>query len=224
MKALAGALLAGTLAVAASAGSAFAAPPAAKHTTAGTKAAKASLLTLKDLGQGWQAGQAGTPGLKLGCTGWRPSGSGIVETGAAGTPAFAGGSVGPFLSQTASTYATAKQAATYWARAVQPGLVKCVVQTVQALEAQGVKVTITHQGALPVSKAAQLTSAFRVVASLSAGSKQPEKLYFDVILVGQGKTLTEISLSSFVAPIPAEVENALATLVAHRLSGGLPTA
>jgi hypothetical protein len=99
------------------------------------------------------------------------------------------------------------------------------VQTVQALKAQGVKVTITHQGALQVTRAAQLTSAFRVVATLRAGSKQAETLYFDVILIGQGKTLTEISLSSFVSPVPAKVENALATLVAHRLSsGGLPTA
>lgn len=218
MKAGVALLLAGAFAA-----TALAAAPAARHTRAGTTAAEKPLLTLKDLGKGWQAGSSGPPGLKLECPGWHPNGSGIVETGAGGTPAFAASSVGPFVSQTASTYATAKQAAAYWQRAVKPGLVTCVTQTVQSIGARGVKVKITHQGALSVGKAAPETAAFRVVATLAASAKRSQTLYFDVILLGSGKTLTEITLSSFVSPVPARVENALATLVAHRLSV-LPTA
>lgn len=207
-------------------GAATASAPAAKHTAAGTSGAKASLLTLKDLGTGWQAGQPGTPGLHLSCKGWSPSGGGIVETGAAGTPSFAGGQLGPFLSQTTSVYESAQEASAYWKHAVQPGLITCVTQTVQAIEAQGqgVKVTITKQGALAVPKtAAPLVAGYRVVANLTSKTAGTHPLYFDVLLLGKGKTLTEITLSSFVSPIPAKVESALAALVAHRL-GGTPKA
>jgi hypothetical protein len=206
------------------AGAAAAAGPAAKHTNAGTFGAKASLLTLKDLGSGWQAGQTGTPGLNLSCKGWAPSGAGIVETGAAGTPAFAGGQLGPFLSQTTSVYESTQEAATYWKRAVQAGLITCVTQTVQAIARSGVKVKIVKQGNLAVPKtAAQLVAGYRVVANLTSKKAGTHPLYFDVVLLGKGKTLTEISLSSFTSPIPAKVESALATLVSHRL-GGTPTA
>ena len=49
--------------------------------------------------------------------------TGIVEAGAAGSPGFASSQVGPWVSQTTSVYGSTKQASTYWARAVKPGLV-----------------------------------------------------------------------------------------------------
>jgi hypothetical protein len=210
------------LAAAVLAAPAAAAAPSAQHTAVGTTAAKGSLLTLSDLGKGWQAGTTGTPGLHLSCKGWSPNAKGIVETGAAGSPSFAATQVGPFLSQTTSVYATSKQASTYWARAVQPGLVACVVQTVAALEGRGIHVKVISKGALPVTKASSLTAGYRVVASLRSPGKTPRKLYFDVVLVGRGNTLSELSMTSFVAPVPAKVEAALAKLVASRIGG--PTA
>ena len=210
------------LAAAALAGPAAAAAPSAKHTAGGTTAAKASLLTRSDLGSAWTAGATGTPGLHLSCTAWSPSGKGIVETGAAGSPSFADTQVGPFVSQTTSVYASPKQASAYWARAVQPGLVACVVQTVAAVEAQGIHVKVLSKGSLPVSKVSNLTAGYRVVANLTSPGKSPRKLYFDVVLVGRGSTLSEITMTSFVAPVPAKVESALAQLVASRI--GAPTA
>jgi hypothetical protein len=210
------------LAAAVLAGPAAAAAPPARHTAGGTAAAKASLLGLSDLGKAWTAGARGTPGIHLACKGWAPSGNGIVETGAAGSPAFASTQVGPFVSQTTSVYASPKQASSYWARAVRPGLVACVVQTVDAIEAQGIQVKVLSKGALPVSKVSSLTAGYRVVANLTAPGKTPRKLYFDVVLVGRGNTLSELSMTSFVAPVPAKVENALAKLVASRIGG--PTA
>lgn len=201
---------------------AAAAAPAAQHTKAGTVAAKASLLTNADLGKAWTAGATGTPGLHLACSGWSPSGQGIVETGAAGTPSFANTQVGPFIQQTTSVYGSPKQASTYWARAVQPGLVACVVQTVKAVEAQGIKVKVLSKGSLPVSRVSSLIAGYRVVANLTSPGKTPRKLYFDVVLVGKGNTLSELSMTSFVSPIPAKVENALAQVVASRI--GSPTA
>jgi hypothetical protein len=204
------------------AGPAAAAAPSAQHTAAGTAAAKGSLLTLSDLGKGWKAGATGTPGLHLSCNGWAPSGKGVVETGAAGSPSFSATQVGPFLSQTTSVYGSSKQASAYWTRAVQPGLVACVVQTVAALQAQGIHVKVLSKGPLPLTKASNLTAGYRVVASLTSPGKTARKLYFDVVLVGRGNTLSELSMTSFVAPVPAKVEAALAKLVASRIGG--PTA
>jgi hypothetical protein len=210
------------LAAAALAGTASAATPSAQHTSAGTAAAKASLLTRADLGKAWTPGATGTPGLHLSCTGWAPSGKGVVETGAAGSPSFASSQVGPFVSQTTSVYGSTRQASTYWARAVQPGLLQCVVQTVNAIEARGIKVKVLSKGSLPINKVASLVAGYRVVASLTAPGKTARKLYFDVVLLGRGNTLSELSMTSFVAPIPAKVENALAQVVASRI--GQPTA
>jgi hypothetical protein len=210
------------LAAAVLAAPAAAAAPKAKHTSAGNAAAAVSLITISDLGKGWTAGKAGTPGLKLVCPGWAPSGKGVVETGVAGSPSFSASPSGPFLSQTTSVYGSAGQASAYWKRAVQPGLVTCVAQTVDALKAQGIKVKILSQGNLPVAKASNLTAGYRAVARLTAAKATPKKLFFDVVLVGKGDALSEITLTSFAAPVPPKVENALATLVAHRI--GTPTA
>ena len=57
---------------------------------------------------------------------------------------------------------------------------------------------------------------------LTSPGKTPRKLYFDVVLVGRGSTLSELSMTSFLAPVPAKVELALAKLVASRI--GVPTA
>jgi hypothetical protein len=198
--------------------SASAAAPAAKHTAAGNKAAKSSLLTVAILGKGWKSTAASPPGLKLACAGYTPSGKGIVETGVAATGSMSSGSVGPFVSQATSVYATSGQAAKYWARAVKPGLVKCIAQTVETIGAQGLKVSITKQGRLPLAKVVDMTSAYRVVATLSSAKRgYKRQLYFDVIMVGQGKTLSEITISSFVSPVPSKVEAALATIVARKL-------
>lgn len=192
--------------------------PAAKHTAAGNKTAKSSLLTVSVLGKGWKSSGATATGLVLSCPGFQPSGKGIVETGVASTGSLSTGSVGPFVSQATSVYGSAGQAAKYWARAVKPGLIKCVAQTVEAIGAQGVKVSITKQGNLPLTKVVDMTSAYRVVATLSSAKRHYKRqLYFDVIVLGQGKTLSEITISSIVSPVPAKVEAALATIVAHKL-------
>jgi hypothetical protein len=202
---------------------ATAAAPAARHTKAGNAAAKSSLLTVALLGKGWKATAGNAPGLKLSCPGFTPSGKGIVETGVAGTGSLSTSSIGPFVSQTTSVYATPAQASAYWKRAVKPGLVKCVAETVEAIGAQGVKVAITKQGNLPLAKVTDMTAAFRVVATLSAAKRNyKRKLYFDVIVIGAGKTLTEITISSIVTAVPAKVEAALATIVAHKI--GVQTA
>ncbi len=195
--------------------------PVKRHTSAGTSAARASLLTLKILGKGWTATKAGPGGLQATCTGYQPSMKGIVETGAAASANFTGGTTGPFIVQLTSVYASAGQASAFWNRAVKPGLITCVAQTLETVTSRGIKVKINSQGPLKLAKAGSMSAAYRVVATLTS-AKQKLTTYFDVILVGSGQTVSEVTISSFQSPPPANFEHALALLVSRKIS--IPTA
>src|SRR5580704_2033558 len=124
-------LLAVTAAAALLVATAAATGPAVELTAAGNASAKASLIQLTDLGKGWASKAAPSGGLQVSCKGFQPSMKGIVETGAAGSPSFSDSPVGPFVSQTASVYASAGQASAVWNRAIQPGLIACVALSVE---------------------------------------------------------------------------------------------
>jgi hypothetical protein len=188
--------------------------PVAHHTSAGTKAARAALLTAADFGKGWTSAPSGQRGVVLSCRGHSPSAKGIVETGAAASPAFSAAQTGPFVEQNASVYATTSQASTWWRRAVTPSLSTCAAGDLAALAAKGVKVTLTSAGKLPITTSAAHTAAFRIVATANG-----KKLYLDVVVLGAGATITDVTISSFIAPLPAKTEQALATLVARKLGG-----
>ena len=189
--------------------------PAVHHTSAGTRTAQASLLKLADLGKGWAAASVTRQqGIPLTCTGHDPSAKGIVETGAASSPAFSVAQTGPFVQQNTSVFATAGQASTWWRRAVTPSLVRCAAETFAALRARGVKVSVVSQSTLPLSTALPHTAAFRVVAKANG-----KKLYFDLIVLGTGRTITGVTVSSFVQPVPAKYERALAVVIARKLGG-----
>ena len=194
------------------------AAPAMKHTGADTKLAQASLVKAADFGNGWTGKSSPQEGATFGCNGFQPNGAGIVETGAATSPSITYDTTGPFILQKTSVYATAGEAKTYWQRAVTPGLVTCAVQTLQAVEARGVKVAITSQGKLPFSTSLPQTSAYRVVGRLTSANNKVTN-YFDVIILGEGRAITVITVSSFKAAPPAAFERALARLVITRLAG-----
>jgi hypothetical protein len=188
--------------------------PAAHHTTAGTKAARDSLLTAADFGRGWRGAKAAQRGLLVSCPGHAPSAKGIIETGAAASPTFSAAQTGPFVQQNTSVYATAAQANTWWSRAVTPSLVTCVARDLAALAARGVKVKLDSAGKLAVTTTAAHTAGYRVVATANG-----KKLYMDVIVIGSGATITDVTISAFIAPVPAKTEQALAKVVARKLGG-----
>src|SRR5262245_40121279 len=102
-----------------------AATPAVHHTSAGTKAARASLLTPADLGKGWTAAAAPRQqGVPLTCTGHDPNAKGIVETGAASSPAFSATQAGPFVQQNKRVFENDAVAGEWWGRAGNPTLVR----------------------------------------------------------------------------------------------------
>jgi hypothetical protein len=204
-------LLAALLAAGATAG------PAMRHTSAGTRTAQASLLKSSDFTKGWSGTASPQNGVALSCSGHSVNGAGVVETGAAASPNFSDGSKGPFVNQSTSVYATSAEANTYWQRAVTPGLVTCVAQTLEALRSRGITVTITSQGKRPLSTSLVHTAAYRVVATVG---KNKLVYYLDVVVLGEGKAVTSLTIVSIETPTSAKVESALASLVASRLSGG----
>jgi hypothetical protein len=193
------------------------AAPAMHHTSADTKTAQASLLKTTDLGTGWTGKASPQGGATFGCSGFNPSGAGIVETGVATSDSFTYGTLGPFILQKTSVYANPAEANTYWKRAVTPQLVSCVAQVFEAVAARGVKVSITKQGTLPFATSLSHTAAYRVVGLLG-----PHKYvnYVDVIVLGKGRTLTAIEITSFKSPAPTDFEQGLARIVINRLSAG----
>jgi hypothetical protein len=188
--------------------------PVTHHTSAGTKAARASLLSAADFGKGWTGAKAAQRGILVSCPGHAPSAKGIVETGAAASPTFSAAQTGPFVQQNTSVYASAAQAGTWWSRAVTPTLVTCVADDLSALAARGVKVKLDSAAKLPVTTTATHTAGYRVIATANG-----KKLYMDVIVIGSGATITDITISSFINPVPAKTEQALAKLVARKLGG-----
>jgi hypothetical protein len=188
--------------------------PAVEHTLGGTKAARASLLAAADLGEGWTGKPSLQTGVMFACKGYRPSGAGVIETGAATSPTLSYSSVGPFISQKTSVYATPREAATYWRRAVRPGLVACAVQNVEDLRSRGLDVKIVGKAKLPFSSAVDRAAAYRVTA---VANRLP--LYFDVILLGRGRTITSVAISSFQQAPPPNFEQLLARVIARKLRG-----
>jgi hypothetical protein len=192
--------------------------PAVRHDAAGMALAKASVLAKSDLGKGWTGTPSPQSGVAFACRGYSPSGAGIVETGAAASPTFSFSPTGPFLLQKTSVYATVAQANTYWQRAVTPKLLACAVQTLDAVSARGVKVTITKQAALPLTTSATHTRAFRVAGTLESNGNKVTN-YLDVIVLGNGREITAVTISSFRSPPPAEFERIVAHEVVRKLGG-----
>jgi hypothetical protein len=211
-------LLAAFVAAGVLASAAQAAAPATHLTAAGEATARASLLTTKVMGAGWSAAApVATAGLELSCAGYDPSTKGIVEVGRAEQPDLKGGTAGPIISQVTAVYATAAQASALWKRAVTPRLVVCAREALEGVAAKGIKTKVLSQGMLAVPKAPATTAAYRVVADL-VSKTQTLKTYFDVIIVRRAKTLSEITVATFLHPVsPADVEGALATIVYHAI-------
>jgi hypothetical protein len=204
---------------------AAAAGPAVKHTSSGTAAAKASLLTSADLGKGWTSKATTQSGIQVSCTGYQPNGNGITEIGVASSPSFSASSAGPFVVQETSVYASAAQAKAYWKRALTAGLIACTKQSLSPLAKQGIKVKVVSAGGLPVQQVTPMTAGYRVVATLSSPANKNLKTYLDWVFVGNGKTVTQIVISSF-QKLPAKYEYALAILANEHMTPkqSLPTA
>jgi hypothetical protein len=197
------------------AGAAWAA--VASHLTpAGLALAHQALLRRADLGQGW----TGTPAPKavpeLTCPGFRPGLKGVVEAGAASSPTFRASSSGPFASDTAYAYATAAEEATVWRTIARPGLLSCVAESLTAASGDGVHFTVIGKDLLALANLPARAAGYRVAGTASTAN-QTVDVYLDVLLLGRGETVTELSISSFEQPVARSFELWLARIIARRM-------
>jgi hypothetical protein len=213
-------LLAGALAtaLAASAASAAKSPaPRSTHTDAGTALARRLLLTRADLPRGWAATPASGKTPRLTCAGFSPSTEGIVETGAAASPAFRAGASGPFVTETVYVYASAAQAKAFWQRLVGPGLRSCLVQTVTQASTTDVRFAVQRSEQLTLPRAGARSASYRLTATATAPG-QTVAAYIDMLLVAQGRAVAALSVSSFSQPVARSLELALRRAAARRVA------
>lgn len=203
-----GALLAGTAAGAV----------ASRTTPAGNALARRLLLRRGDFGRGWTSTPAPKRAPGLTCPGFSPALSGVVQTGAAISPTFQAGSTGPFVSQTAYAYASASEEETVWRALARPHLLTCVAASLMR-STRSVHFSVRSKRVETLPRLPVHAVGYRVTGTASVPN-QTVNVYLDVILLGGGTTVTELSVSSFFAPVGRAFELRLARTVARRVAAG----
>jgi hypothetical protein len=192
----------------------------ATHPTAAGKAlARAALLRPSDFGRNWTSTAAPTTVPGLTCPGFSPSLSGVVQTGSAISNTFQAGSTGPFASQTAYAYANASEQQTVWREVARPQLLTCVAASLVRSTGGGVHFSVKSKRLLALPSLPVEAMGYRVVGTASVPN-QTVNVYLDVVLLGSGEEVTELSFSSFLQPVARALELRLARIVAGRVAAG----
>jgi hypothetical protein len=198
----------------------FGAPAAAltrHHTTADHGLAAEALLRRSDFGSGWSTSPRPKSVPTLTCPRFNPATGGVVESGAAASPVLQPGSSGPFVSQTAYVYATGAQQAGFWHTVVRPRLIRCVEDSLSHGSADGVHFTVTGRRPLPLPRLAGARVEGYRVSGTANTTDQSIDVYLDLIVLGKGRTITDLSLSSFQQPASRRLELRLARAVLARV-------
>jgi len=192
--------------------------PQKRLVAADGRLAKGVLLTRADLGARTWKSVPGAATTLSNCGIIRrlqPVESGLVETGAANGPLFTN-KAAQALTQTVRVFATPKQANEAWSRTATKNLVICMEQQVENLSTMGAPVSVTDWRPLKLPKATDHAAAYRVTATASAG-KNKSNVYFDLILLGQSRTITKLIFSALGKPVSTAYEARLATDLSQRL-------
>jgi hypothetical protein len=179
----------------------------------------ALLITRGDLGSGWTV-SAPAPRpvpavacarlhLKLSRSAARPL--------QAASPTFAAASDGPFVGQTAYLYATAADERQVWRGVARPALLECLAQSFVHAGGGGVRFTVVSQRKRAAPRLKVRAASYALQATATRGT-QSASVYLDVLLLGEGASLTELSFSNASAPPPPSLELRLARTVAGRLT------
>ena len=188
-----------------------------RHTAADMALARGALLRRADLGPGWsQASPAGKP-APLTCSQFQPATAGVVETGSASSPTFQQSSSGPFVADSAYVYASAAEERAYWDKVMRPGLLRCVAAALTQGSGSGLRFTVTAKQRLTLPKLPSSAAGYRVSGTAS-GSGQTIDVYLDMVVLGRGRAISAISLSTFSQPVDRRLELRLARLAANRLA------
>ena len=190
--------------------------PQKRLTAADSKRATSVLLAKADLGAASWKSAAGAQESSCGIVlALNPVESDLVETGLATGPLFTNKNY-EALAQTVHLFATPRQANTAWARTVTKKLVICMEQQVENTSSMGAAVSVTDWSPLKLPKTVEHVAGYRVTATATSGKTKP-KVYLDVILLGQARTMTKIIFSSLRKPFSTPYETRLAQVVSQRL-------
>jgi hypothetical protein len=187
-----------------------------KQTPAGKALARGALLTRTQLGKGWSAKAAGQPAQKPGCTGFEPAPAGVVEVGVAGSARFSQSSNGPFVSEAVFGYRTAKQAAALASGLMKSGFEQCVADDLVDGSTAKVEFTVTSRSSVRVPAVGSADAGYRAGGIATEGTTSIP-VYLDTILIDRGRTLAELSISSFQQPPSASLEHRLVRAAVRRL-------
>jgi hypothetical protein len=190
----------------------------AQTTDAPPSSARALLITRGDLGSGWfvnAPAPRAVPAvacarLHLGLRG------GQAHPVQAASPTFAAASDGPFVGQTAYVYANAADARDVWREVARPALLTCLAESFVQGGGHGVHFSVVSKRKRPAPRLTVKAASYALQATGTSGT-QSTSVYLDVLLLGEGTGLTELSFSSVSGPPPAALELRLARIVARRL-------
>lgn len=201
--------------LAATAGAAVTSHP----TPAGKAVARKALLRRSDFGRGWTSMPAPQTVPGLTCSAFSPALSGVVQTGGAISPTYEQSPTGPFASQTAYVYANGSAEATVWREVARAHLLTCVAASLVRSASGGVHFRVTGKHLLTLPALPVNAMGYRVTGTATVPT-QTVNVYLDVLLLGGGTTVTELSFSSFLQPMARAFELRLARIVAGRMAAG----
>jgi hypothetical protein len=142
-----------------------------------------------------------------------------VQTGSAISPTFQASSAGPFASQTAYAYASASEEETVWREVAREHLLTCVASSLVHSTGGGVHFKVKSKRVVSLPSLPVHAMGYRVVGTASVPN-QTVSVYLDVVLLGGGTAVTELSFSSFLGPMARATELRLARIVARRVVAG----
>lgn len=178
--------------------------------------ARAVLLRQSDLGSSWKAAAAPKKVPTLTCPTFTPDVTSLPKPGGAVSQTFRQTANGPFVSQSAYVFPKQSAALTYWQRVVRKRLVTCVADSLTASSTQTVSFSVTSKRSLSLPAIGDRRAGYRVVGTATT-SLQKITVYLDMIVVGHGDGVTQVSFTSFSEPPARSLELRLSRLVAGRL-------
>jgi len=181
--------------------------------------ARALLITRGDLGPGWTvSAPAPRPVPAVACARLHLELSrSAARPLRAASPTFAAASDGPFVGQTAYLYATGADERQVWRGVARPALLECLAQSFVHGGGAGVRFSVVSERKRAAPRLAVKAASYALRATAMRGT-QSASVYLDVLLLGEGAGLTELSFSSASEPPPAALELRLARIVAGRLA------
>lgn len=142
-----------------------------------------------------------------------------VEIGRAESATWQQSSSGPFASESNYVYSSRAQQAAVWRAVVGPKLVRCAAQDLVNGSGGGVRFRVTRKQVLGVAGLPAPAAHYRV-SGTATSSGQSIDVFLDTIVLGHGRAIGVLSVSSFEAPVPASLDRRLAQAAARRLSAG----